>query len=182
MMGYRDFRWIEKTPTHANYLERIVEFYPGSQILHILRHPVPAIFSRKLKFPFNQGTPADELAQHWNSLSQNVERFKEKFPNYIHTLKYEDLVSDMQKELQAVSKFLNIVFDFALISGTEKETREQLSEPFILPTEIWKLEDRNQWFTNTNDYYKVVISRTEAETIEKIVKKNMKHYGYRHFF
>jgi hypothetical protein len=173
------FRWIEKTPTHANFLERIIEFYPGGQVLHILRHPVPAIFSRKLKFPFNRETPVDELAKHWNCLQQNVEHFKEKSPGCVHTLKYEDLVSEMEKELEAVGDFLNYPLDFALIANIEKE--KQASEPFILPSETWKMADRNQLIANTNNHYKALIPKTEAESVEKIVKKNMEKYGYQPF-
>jgi hypothetical protein len=169
------WRWIEKTPTHANFLERIMELYPRAQILHILRHPVPAIFSRKFKFPFNRETPLPRLAHAWNRLVENVERGKEKFPTHIYTLRYEDLVKNMEKEMTAAADFLNILLDFTLISNIKEE---QTDGAFILPSETWKLEDRNHSIANTNDTYKNRVSKVDAEVVETIVMKRMLEYGY----
>ena len=173
------WRWIEKTPTHANFLERILKIYPKAQIVHILRHPVPAIFSRKFKFPFNKETPLQKLAHDWNHIVENVQRCKEKFPEYIYTLRYEDLVKNMGKELKAIVAFLNISFDFTLISNIKQS---QTAEPFILPSETWKLEDKNYYIANTNDTYKNRISKADAETIESIVGEKMKKFHYSPYF
>lgn len=171
------FRWIEKTPYHANFLNRIVKFYPDVQILHIIRHPVPAIFSRKRKFPYNRQTPVSILAKHWNNIHKNIERFKEKFPGYIYTLRYEDLVKEKKKELGAIGNFLNMNFDFSSISKVE-----QISKTLILPSEVWKLEDRNKNFENTNETYRDIITKTDAALVETIVMKKMKKYGYSPYF
>jgi hypothetical protein len=175
--GSVSFRWIEKTPTHANFLDRIFEFYPAARALHIVRHPVPAIFSRKLKFPFNRETPLEKLARGWNRLVENVERFKEMFPGHIYTLKYEDLVKNLEKELKPAVDFLNIPFDFTLIAGI-KQKQASSSESFILPSEPWKVADRNREVVNTNDAYKDIITPSDAEIIEEIVRKNMEKHGY----
>lgn len=177
--GSASFRWIEKTPTHANYLARVIEFYPNAQVLHILRHPVPAIFSRKLKFPFNKQTPVTVLARRWNRLLQNVEHFRERFPGYIYALRYEDLVEDMEKTLGAVGDFLHINIDFTLISNTELK---RVSKSLILPLETWKLEDIKQNLANTNDTYKEIITKTDAESVEIIVNEKMRKYGYHPYF
>jgi hypothetical protein len=173
------FRWIEKTPNHALFLDRIIEFYPGARALHILRHPVPAVISRKLKFPFNRETPITELAQRWNRMLEQVERSIELYPGAIYTLRYEDLVDDMNKELAVVADFLRIPYDFSLIAGIKQK---QVADSLILPSEHWKQEDMNRDMTNTNEVYKDSISREDAGAIEKITMPYLKKYGYGPYF
>jgi len=174
---FASFRWLEKTPYHANFLDRIAMFYPAVQILHIVRHPVPAVYSRKRNFPYNKETPVFRLAAHWNHIQQNVERFKEHSPGTVHTLRYEDLVKDPGKELETITDFLNIPFDAAAISRAAQATR-----PFILATEPWKQADLKKDGTDTNDTYKETITNADAEAVEKITADRMQAYGYRPYF
>lgn len=171
------FRWLEKTPYHANFLERIAMLYPAVQVLHIVRHPVPAVYSRKWNFPYNKETPVSQLAAHWNHIQQNVERFKEHSPGTVHTLRYEDLVKNPGKELETITAFLNIPFDGAATSRAAQATR-----PFILPEEPWKQADLKKDGVDTNETYKEVITKADAEVVEKIVSTQMKTYGYHPYF
>jgi hypothetical protein len=171
------FRWIEKTPTHANYIERILEFYPDVQILHIVRHPVPAIFSRKIKFPFNKETPIEILSKRWNSLQQNVERFKNRYPNTVLTLRYEDLVKNMNRQLETITDYLRISY-----KPTSFQCGAREAQSLILSSEIWKQTDLKKGGANTNETYKNMITKEDAEFVEKITATQMRRYGYRPFF
>ena len=172
-----DWRWIEKTPTHANFLHRIIEFYPGAQILHIVRHPVPAIFSRKYKFPFNKNTSLSQLANHWNNILKNVEKFSRRNPGYVYTLKYENLVKNLRNELNKIGDFLSFKFKYHFFSNLGK-----VPNSLFLPSEIWKLEDRNRKIVNTNDDYKNRISEIDVKNIEDIVGQKMKEFHYCPYF
>jgi hypothetical protein len=171
------FRWLEKTPNHAHFLEHIMQLYPRAQALHILRHPVPAIFSRKLKFPFNKETPLTELARRWNLMLENVEQFKNKFPAHILTLRYEDLLIHLENEYKNITAFLGIPFDLNTLSQLN-EQKEKPAEGFILPSETWKLEDFRRDMANTNDGYKNIFTDQDVADIEFIVGENMKKYDY----
>ncbi len=173
------FRWVEKTPNHALFLDRIMTFYPAARALHIIRHPVPAVFSRKYKFPFNKETAVTELAVRWNRMVDKVENFNRLFPSAIHTLRYEDLVEDINKELAAAADFLHIPFDFTLITQL---AQKHISDALILSSETWKLHDINREVTNTNDTYRESITREDAGSIEAIAAKNIKKYGYKPYF
>lgn len=173
------FRWLEKTPNHALFLDRVMAFYPAAQALHIIRHPVPAVFSRKFKFPFNKEIAVTELADRWTRMVDRVEDFNRLFPGSIHTLRYEDLVENMNKELAAVTDFLHIPFDFTL---TTQIAQKHITNSLILPSESWKLQDINREVTNTNDIYRENISGEDAAGIEEIAAGNMKKYGYKPYF
>jgi hypothetical protein len=154
--------------------------YPRAQILHILRHPVPAIYSRKLKFPFNRETPLIELAQRWNRMLLDVECFKDNHPDRIFSLRYEDLVRNMAERLQAVADFLQAAFDFKVLAGLKQE-KTQNAETFILPSETWKQADLRLDMRTTNGNYRDLIPAGDVAAIEGIVRENMKRYGYEPF-
>ncbi len=175
-----NWRWIEKTPYHANFLDRILDFYPQAQVLHILRHPTPAIFSCKRKFPFNKETPVIDLAQRWNVMLDNVDRFKRQYPNRIMTLRYEDLITRMELEMKQAAAFLGICFDrdrfFAVNHGDP-----DLQRKIILPSEPWKLADLGKELISTNEEYKSDALRKEAATIEQVIGERLEKSGYRPF-
>ncbi len=170
------FRWVEKTPHHAMFIDRIITFYPAAQILHILRHPVPAILSRKNKFPFNRETPLEEMARGWNRMQDRVEQFRTVFGAQIHVMRYEDLMADMESMLQAAAGFLNISFDFSLLQGMRGQ---EDARRFILEKETWKQDDVARDIASTNSAYKESASRKQVAAIETIVTKTMQRYGYR---
>jgi hypothetical protein len=175
--GSADFRWIEKTPLHANVLDQVLACYPRAQVVHILRHPVPAVFSRKLKFTFAQDAPVERLAKEWLLLVQNVERFRDQFPGRIYMLRYEDLVEDFENQVKAVAEFLHFTFDFSRLSLFGDACRT-----VTLPSETWKRLDQTLRLENTNAAYRDSISPDLAASVEAIVGDKMRHYGYEPFF
>ncbi len=172
------WRWVEKTPTHANFLERILQVYPRAQVLHILRHPVPAILSRRRKFPFNRETPLEKLAWAWNRLLDNAERSRELHPGQIHFLRYEDLVGAAEKTLPAIGAFLHSP---SLTADSGRIRPQGLPAAPTLPSETWKLQDMSVALTNTNESYRQTASAGDVERIESIVGDKMRPYGYGHF-
>ncbi len=170
-------RWIEKTPTHANFLDRIIEYYPRAQVLYIVRHPVPAIFSRKSKFPFNRETPLADLAKDWNFMQQKIASFKEKFPGRLYTVRYEDMVKNLEKEILPIAEFLHIKFDFSRLTNYK-----QAAAVLILPHETWKQTDKERDFADTNDTYRGKFSEEDARAVEAIVGEKMTQYGYEPYF
>jgi len=172
------WRWVEKTPTHANFLERIMHCYPDAQVIHMVRHPVPAIASRRSKFPFNRETPLEQLAHAWNRLDENVSRGRELFPASIISLRYEDLVADARKELAAVGAFLRAPWDMERLNLSRGEAG---LASLALPSEAWKLEDSARDVVNTNESYRESLPAADVERIESIVGERMRQHGYGHF-
>jgi hypothetical protein len=173
------WRWIEKTPTHANFLDSILGMYPSAQVIHVLRHPVPAIFSRKFKLPFDKEKPVTKLAHAWNRLEENMQKSKQKYTSSIHTTRYEDLIQQMEAELKIIAGFLNIRFDPSLIV---KLSQDKVNDPLILPFETWKQIDKNQTIKNTNTSYKYRIDQKDVDAIEGIVGQKMNKHGYYSYF
>jgi hypothetical protein len=141
---------------------------------------VPAIYSRKLKFPFNKETPVIELAHRWNRMLLDVERFQKDHPDRIFSLRYEDLVRDLEKKLRQVGDFLNFVFDFSNLAGLKRK-REPKADAFILKSETWKQEDLRLDLRTTNEKYHGLIPAADVVAIEAIVREPMQRHGYQPF-
>ena len=106
-----------------------------------------------------------------------IESFRERYPGRIHTVRYEDLLSDMPRELGGIASFLGFDFDPALIAGFDRT-----ASSIILPSESWKLDEPGEAFVNTNDAYRKIIAEADAGAVEKAVKKEMEAFGYRPYF
>lgn len=170
------FLWVEKTPTHCNFIPRIIALYPAARVLHIVRHPVPAIFSRKQLFPFNRHTPLKELAHGWRRMQENVERVKKKIPKAIYSVRYEDLVAQLEETMLKVGLFLGIEFDLQRLRDFHRQ-----ETAFSLDSEPWKGNSRTGKISNTNNRYKSIVNAHEAELIETIVSEQMTRFGYHTF-
>ena len=171
------FRWLEKTPNHAFFLGLISSYYPGAQFINIIRHPVPAVYSRKISFPYSKDKTLDWLAQRWRLNVEKTEAFAREHPGKLYSLKYEDLAGHVENELGKTGAFLKLDVNMALVKKHPAFARR-----FTLAAEEWKKKDNRRQISNTNDKYKTLISRKEAEGIESTLADKMKEYGYSPFF
>jgi hypothetical protein len=167
-------RWIEKTPNHVYFLDRISACYPEAQFINIIRNPISAIYSRKNHFPYNKETPIDMLARLWVKSINSVESFSKKYPNRVYSLRYEDLVENAEKELTEVCKFLNIDIRLNRISKYN-----EVSYNFIHPWETWKNNVKLKNISNTNYIYKKDTALFDVLKMQNILQEKMREYGYK---
>jgi hypothetical protein len=111
------FRWVEKTPNHAYFLDDILVTYPDALFLNIVRHPVAAISSRRRAFAANRETPTAELARLWNRSVEAAEEFGRRHPERIRSLRYEDLAEDPERDMRAVAAFLGAEYSAGSLKG-----------------------------------------------------------------
>jgi len=171
------FRWVEKTPNHAYFLETILSFYPQAFFVNIVRHPVPAVYSRKVNFPFNKDKPLDWLAKLWRRSIEETETFAQQHPGKMISLKYEDLTADVEAWFSKVCDFINLKSDMALI-GSHSAAADRVT----LESEVWKKKDHYRDISNTNDTYRQVVPPQDAAFIEDLLKDKLEQYGYTPFF
>lgn len=175
-----NFRWMEKTPYHAIFLDQIFQFYPQARIIHIIRHPAAAICSMKKHFagffPEIGEKSYKELALNWLEFISRMERFSEKYSSEIYSLKYEDLVSDINSKMVAVFNFLNEEIETDLLTDYSLA-----SEKIVHPWEEWKRHNRDSQIVDMNQKYRGMRNRGIKE-IEKTLKTKMREYNYRNNF
>ena len=97
-------RWVEKTPKHVRYIDKILERCPDAQILLVIR---------------DGRDVAHSIRQRIGSLSKGIQRWVEDnntgkkywdHPN-VHKVRYEDLIVDFESTIKNVLNFLGEAYE-----------------------------------------------------------------------
>ncbi len=121
---------VDKSPTygmHLQTLERAEELFENAKYIHLVRHPYAVIESfarmRMDKLIGVDHTDPYEVAESvWTKSNQNIRNFCEQIQGERHHLiRYEDLVSQPEKVMKGLCKFLTIPFDLAVLKPYQGE-------------------------------------------------------------
>jgi hypothetical protein len=109
----------EKSVSNAENAIRLQKLFPNAKFIHLVRNPYDNLLSfrnyrrkQKSKFPSLRDL-VESLKVNYYYLYKN----QELIDNY-YVLKYEDLVTDTNNHMQAISKFLEIPFNDTLLMPT----------------------------------------------------------------
>jgi hypothetical protein len=110
--------WAEKTPHHEMFAEQIFSWWPKARCIHVMRDPrgtFSAIRKRKPKIG-----SVDAVAYMWSRSAGLLKRNQEKFgaERYLG-LRYEDMVTDPQMQMERVREFLGIADNEILYRPTK---------------------------------------------------------------
>lgn len=149
-------RLSEKTPENVLVFPELVELFPGSRFIHVVRDPratVASLLSVGEKAREKGETPAP-FAADARSAIQYVRKcldagFKaaQMSPDTVYTAVYENLVRDPETEGHKICQFLGISWDPAMTRPGEKQ---HLGEAAITVNskEIWY--DADTYYSNPN--------------------------------
>lgn len=104
--------FVEKTPSHSLYVDRILRAFPDSRILHVLRDGRDVCVSMQFRAPHLIGMPEEREQQieRWVSYVSSVRRSaqKPKFEGRIATIRYEDIHADTPQALEKMFTFAGL--------------------------------------------------------------------------
>jgi hypothetical protein len=132
-------RWGEKTPRHVFEIAEILNLYPSANVICMIRDPRAVVASyRDFKKGEIEDSPDDpgrkealrreqrrvQLSYHvvvaslmWRAVARTTQAALDRFgPERICVLRYEDLVDDSEGALGALTSWLGVRFDPALLS------------------------------------------------------------------
>lgn len=97
--------FVDKMPLNFLYLGLIKRALPGARIIHLRRHPLDACFAiyKTLfadAYPFSYDL--DELAEYYLAYHRLMAHWETVLPGAIHTVHYEQLVSDLEPQSRAL--------------------------------------------------------------------------------
>ena len=172
-------------------------------VIHIVRDPRNIVTSVKNHFSINTeedsvemlcdnynwtGFANNEIPQLLSSWSNHYNSWK-KFPNNYLLIKYEDLVSDISKEIMRIAKYLSNHFEYefsdkivdeikkntSFENFKELETKGKFNENSI--NEI--TGEKNTFFNlGPENNWKKILKKESIYKIEEEFKKEMKELGY----
>ncbi|WP_149827886.1 sulfotransferase family protein [Streptomyces tailanensis] len=108
---------VEKTPSNAFVYERIRDCWPDARFVFLLRHPVSIAQS------WHEGDPDkrtyDEAAADALRYMKAVDKARKGLTG--HTVRYEDITADPEKEMRRLCEFLAIDFEPAMLDYGKKD-------------------------------------------------------------
>ncbi|RKY15644.1 MAG: hypothetical protein DRQ55_19280 [Planctomycetota bacterium] len=109
-------RWMEKTPRHLLMTDTLRQHWPDAYIVRIVRDPRDVAMSLA-RMPFAKDSVVGNLVRvdHDDRISR--ERI-EADPRAM-TLRYEDLVSEPERELRCVCEFIGEVYEPGMLDSRE---------------------------------------------------------------
>jgi len=169
-LSYNNIKlWIEKTPYHQKFLKEryrmIQEMFKDFRVIHIVRDPRDNYLAYKKKWP--KLTVAD-FCYEWKRVFDITQSLHNTSKNL--TIKYEDLVSQPEKTLKAMTKFLGIDY----------------SENLEVPSKygnVWHgnsmFGEKHQGISKKNlGRFRSLTDKTEISQIEHTLQKPMEIMGY----
>ncbi|HTK21754.1 MAG TPA: sulfotransferase [Mucilaginibacter sp.] len=120
--------WLDKTPVNERYLRRIWSSTPRAKIIHVIRHPVATLTSRKKMEPAVSFSHA--LADLKVSFDVAVKQSALNHSHYIQ-VHYEELCEDPQLIAKEMASFLGIQMSAALDQPTVAGIPVQANSSFI---------------------------------------------------
>lgn len=170
-------RWVEKTPQHLLHLDKIWQYFPDAQVIHVLRDARDVVSSpsrfRKHKPGLGRIYAVVHLAQRWNRFIETANRY-EGDPRFL-SIRYNDLVKDPEQILEQL----------AAHTGVEKDSTaiERFHEQFE-PVTLGKASAENKTFNSATklvdrrNVWKKRLTEQEARVVETICGPLLKQHGY----
>ena len=123
--GQGKSRWGDKTPTYRAHLSEIARAVPEARFIHIMRDGRDVALSYRGLW-FGPGDDIKDQARFWVDQIELARAQAQHLPFYLE-LKFEDLVTQPQAELDRVCRFLELPFDQAMLDYPRR-ARERMTE------------------------------------------------------
>ena len=107
---------VDKMPLNFIYTRNIYKIFPNAKIIFCLRHPLDCILScYSQNFKLNDAMISflnlKQTSLLYDKSFELFNKYKEIPINFIHFIKYEDLVDSLDYEIKKINKFLDLDFD-----------------------------------------------------------------------
>jgi len=146
--------WLEKTPVHLLYIRHIRKLVPEVRFIHMVRSGedvVASLYEVTGKYPkvWGGARGVDESVDRWLRDVRTSRRYL-KDPDHA-LVRYEDLVTEPGKVLEALCAFIGVAFDEQMLADYAQQAGR-----LVLADETWKAgADRAIENANAGKFYQV---------------------------
>lgn len=117
-------RFIDKMPLNFLYAGLIHRALPEAKIIHVQRHPMDtcyAIYKTLFKDAYPFSYSLKELGQYYLAYRRLMEHWQSVLPGVIYTVKYEDLVEDVEQESRSLIEYCDLPWEDACLQFYENQ-------------------------------------------------------------
>src|SRR4030067_2353785 len=142
--------WVDHTPRNIIRPLMMLDIFPNARFISIVRDPRGAAASI-ITLDWGPNTARD-VAKLWADRLLAILALESAFPDKCLRVKYEDLVLNPQKNLQAICDFSRIEFESSMVLGkgfklpdyTKEQHKLVGKAPDVKRTDAWKRELTDQ--------------------------------------
>jgi hypothetical protein len=165
-------RWGNKRPGQVHNVAVIRALFPDAQLVHLVRDPRDCVASLARVSWWAGGTVAATAT--WVHAVDAAEAARRTLPtDAFHELRYEDLVSDPQAELERLCAFLGESFEEAMLAPQ--------AEAALLPARQradWHRETQREVGPRRIGSYSGVLTSQQVALVGSAAGTRMRRYGY----
>jgi hypothetical protein len=115
-------RWGQKTPRFVRYIDLLIDHFPDSRFIHMIRDP-RAVVNSLIRSNVHRST-AFHASKRWCMDVEIGLDFERRYPERILQLRYENLVTNPENELSKLTEFLEIQYEETMLSGMRRSAGE----------------------------------------------------------
>ena len=165
----------DKNPIYTVFAEELLELYPGSKFIHLVRDYRDNILSHIEVFLIKN---VPFLARKWVYFNRLAERLKKNNPGTVLTVRYEDLVSEPAKHLEEICKFLGVDYDPAMLDF-HREANGKMYDRLGVFIDKFHSNIRNPVNTNKVEVWKKKMDPEQVRIADHIAGEDAETYGYK---
>jgi sulfotransferase family protein len=110
-----DRAWVDHTPGNIRYVATLRRALAGARFVHVVRDG-RAVAASVLPLDWGPNT-AVEAARHWGlQVAAGLAAAVAYGPDVVHTVRFEDLVTDPERTMKEVCAFAGVDFDGAMLA------------------------------------------------------------------
>jgi|GEM_PF-3011338 len=115
-------RWGEKSPRHSHIVSKLQKIFPGAIFVHMLRDGRDACASMAAR-GWYEGS-FRRICEHWTTCVLSAQSAAQAGHDQYIEVRFEDLVTDPDRELKRVSKFFRLEVDARMLDHSRLATEE----------------------------------------------------------
>ncbi len=163
-------RWGDQSELIERHADTILAAYPAAKMIHMIRDPRDRYSASKQKWTAGRGKVGAATAR-WIYSTRLAQRNTAKYPDRYKVVRYEDLVNDPEKTLEAICSFLHEEYNPSmLLIGHIRGIQEEI----VLPDYL----QENHFLKTFMGEYKFNLSKYEIEFIQNLSPDLMQVYDY----
>lgn len=159
----------DKNPVYCILVKQLTTLFPEAKFIWLIRD-YRAHINSMLKVNFERKNIAS-LAVRWKKYNRSVEKLKERFPNQVLLVRYEDLVVSPEQKMKDIKQFLTVSGDFSLESLNKKMSEDN-------QLEIHHKSLKKRVSTDHVEEWKTGLNKKQIAISEYICNDFADKYGY----